>query len=355
MSWPRLTLDELIEQSLADIDANLDDADPRLPVSILSVLAIVTSGQTDGLYGYIARIARQIPWVDADSDTLERWASLVGSKKKKATAAGGTVAVSKSTPGARVPVDTVLQRADGVDYIVTAEATVGADGAAAVTVAALDPGSAGNAAAGVKLAPGETLAGIVSPLVVGADGLTGGVNVESDESLLERFLEYWKAAEELDGPYARLAKKVAGVTRAWEYGQEMGLGTITVRFVMDAKPDTIIPTEAEITTVEAYMQTYRPPGSKALYVVAPVPDPLDITLAVSPDTSAVRAAIEAEVDDFVKREHEPGDPTILSRLSEAISAADGEYAHRLISPTETVTRAAYQIAVPGTITWEAFA
>lgn len=354
MSWTRLTLEELIDQALADIDANLDDTDARLPVSLLSVLAVVVSGQTDGLYGYIANIAGQIPWVDADTEALERWASLVGITRKQATAASGYALASGCTADATIAADSLLQRADQVQYLVTADVTIGADGTATVPVAAIDTGTGGNASAGVKLALTETVVGIVSPLVVTSAALTGGTAAEEDADLLERFLEYWQGAEEGAGPYVKLAKQVAGVTRAWEYEHEMGLGTITIRFVMDDKTDTIIPTDAEIEAVNTYVQNNRPPGGGGVYVVAPIPDPLDLTLAIYPDTDAIRTAVIAEVTDFVLSDHECGEATYLSRLSEAIAAADGEYRHQIVSPTADVSRAAAQICVPGTITWTAY-
>lgn len=354
MTYARDDLTTLIDTALADIDGALQDTDARLPVSILSVLALVTSGQCDGLYGYIDYIAGQIPWPDAEDEVLDRWASIPFVTRKQAQAATGTVLASQCVAGRVIPADTVLRRQDGVEYVVTVETVIAADGTAQVPVAALDPGLAGNAGAGVKLALTETLAGIVSPLVVGTAGLTGGTEKEEDAALCGRMMDYWRSAEEGAGPYVKLAMKVAGVTRAWEYEHEMGLGTMTIRFVMDGKADTIIPTEAEVETVNAYVQANRPPGGGGVYVTAPIPDPLDLTLAVEPATETVKAAIWAEVVDFIKREHDCGDPTFLSRLSEVISAAGGEYKHKIVSPTEDISRAGNQICVPGTITWVAY-
>lgn len=350
MTYARDTLDTLIDTALADIDSGLQDTDARLPVSLLSVLALVTAGQCDGLYGYIDYIARQIPWPDADEDVLKRWASLVNVFQKQSQAATGAALASKCTPGRSIPVNTALRRTDGVEYLVTQEVVIAADGTATVPVAALDPGAGGNAVAGVKLALTETLPGIVSPLVVGNAGLNNGFDAESPESLLGRFMDYWRGAEEGAGPYVKLAKAVAGVTRAWEYEHEMGLGTITIRFVMDGKPD-IIPNAEEIAAVNAYVQANRPPGGGGVYVTAPIPDPLNLTLAVTPATEAVKAAVVAEVTDFVKREHDVGDGTALSRLSEVISAASGEYKHKIISPVADISRASNRICVPGAINW----
>jgi uncharacterized phage protein gp47/JayE len=351
MTWSRPALDTLVDDALADIDANVTDTDARLAVSILSVLGVVTSGQTDGLYGYIARIAKQIPWVSADGDALHRWASLPHIYPTPARAATGLATVIGTRAGATVAAGAILTRGDGAEYVAQADATLAA-GTASLSIAALDPGANGNAAAGVKLTLAESVSGITA-IVVGPDGLVGGAEAEEDSSLLDRFLSYWRSAEEGAGPYVKLAR-AAGATRAWEYEFGMGLGTITVRFVLDGKPDTIVPTDAEVAIVNAYMQTFRPPGSKGLYVVAPVADPVDVRLAIIPDTAATRAAALAEITDFMRREAEPGMPTIRSRLSEAISAAAGEYKHRLVAPAADVDRAAYKIGTLGTVTWETY-
>ena len=351
MTYARDDLPTLIDTALADVDGALPDTDSRLPVSMLSVLALVTAGQTDGLYGYIDHIAGQIPWPDAEGEVLERWASIPFVTRKQAKAATGTVLASQCVAGRVIPADTVLRRQDGVEYVVTVETVIAADGTAEVKVAALDPGLAGNAVAGVKLALTETLAGIVSPLLVDDQGLSGGTAREEDAALCGRMMDYWRSAEEGAGPYAKLAEKVAGVTRAWEYEHEMGLGTITIRFVMDDKADTIIPTEAEVAAVNAYVQANRPPGGGGVFVAAPIPDPLDLTVAIDPATEAVKAAVLAEVVDFVTREHDVGDPTALSRLSEVISAAAGEYRHKIVAPADDISRGGNQICVPGIITW----
>ena len=43
------------------------------------------------------------------------------------------------------------------------------------------------------------------------------------------------------------------VTRAWDYGLELGLGTVTVRFMMDDAYADGIPLAADVTTVQTYI------------------------------------------------------------------------------------------------------
>jgi uncharacterized phage protein gp47/JayE len=352
MPFARPTLDELVEQSLGDIDANVDGADARQVASNLSVMGIVTAGHADGLHGHLQLLREDIDWANPDSELVERRAGMVGLYTKAAALAYRIVKFT----GTRIePIDagTRLKRADGAEYETT-EAGVIAAGQALVTVVAVEPGAAGNVATGVKLTLVNGLTGVQSQAEVQAEGQIAGADAESRRQLHGRFMDYWRSTEEGAGPYAKLAKTFPGVTRAWEYENEMGLGTVTVRFVMDGKADTIIPDAAEVASLDAYMQANRPAGMPGLYIVAPIPDPVPLTLAISPDSAQLRIDVEAEIADFHRREVEPGDPTILSRISEVISSVPGEFKHKLTVPADDVSRASNQIAVPGTITWAAY-
>lgn len=351
MPFSRPSLDDLVDQALSDIDADVEGADGRQPASNLNVMGIVTAGQADGLHGHLQLLREDIDWSNPDSELVERRAAMVGIFPNPASQAYRVVKFLGAS-GTAIAKDVRLARADGTEYV-TDEAAVIAGGQALVRVVAVEPGAAGNVAAGVKLTLVNAVPGLQSVAEVQATGQVAGSDAETRQQLHARFMEYWPSTEEGAGPYVKLAKQVAGVTRAWEYEHEMGLGTVTVRFVMDGKADTIIPTEAEIALVDAHVQANRPPGGGGVYVVAPIPDPVALTLAISPDTTELRAAVEAEIADYHRREAEPGDPTIPSRISEVISSVPGEFKHRL-SLTSDVNRPFNKIAVPGPITWEAY-
>lgn len=352
MPFARPTLDELVEQALADIDANADGADARQAASNLNVLGIVMAGLGDGFHGHLQLLREDIDWSNPDSELVERRAVMVNVYPKAASQAERRVKFV-GVNGSPIEAGTRLKRADGAEYE-TDETGEIAGGQALVRVVALEPGAAGNVAAGVKLTLASAVPGVQSQAEVQAEGQVAGTDAETRRPLHARFLEYWRSTEEGAGPYVKLAKQVAGVTRAWEYEHEMGLGTMTVRFVMDGKADTNIPTEAEIAAVDAHLQANRSGGMPGLYVVAPIADPVALTLAISPDTPELRVAVEAEIIDFLHREAEPGDPTILSRISEVISSVPGEFKHRIPVPAADISRAYNQIATPGTITWVAY-
>lgn len=88
------------------------------------------------------------------------------------------------------------------------------------------------------------------------------------------------------------------VTRAWCSPLEMGLGTVTVRFMTDDLANNIVgfPSPGDIALVTSYLDTVRPVAIKDRFVVPPVPEPVDFAIAnLSPDSVANRNAIVTAV------------------------------------------------------------
>ena len=76
-----------------------------------------------------------------------------------------------------------------------------------------------------------------------------------------------------------------------------------------------------------------------------------IVLAV--DWAALDCVVVAEaVWAVLRRDAVPGGAVVISRLNEAISGAEGEEDHVLLSPTQNIQIPTGKIAVPGSITWE---
>ena len=86
-------------------------------------------------------------------------------------------------------------------------------------------------------------------------------------------------------------------------------------------------------------------------MIAPVASAVNFTISVTPSTAAVRAAVEAELEDLLLREAEPGGTLYLSRIREAVSLAAGESDSTITVPSADVTKASGQIATMGVITW----
>jgi uncharacterized phage protein gp47/JayE len=346
----RPSIAELIARIESDIETRLPGADARLRRALLHVLARMHAGAVHGLYGHLDWLARQLMADTAEAEHLARWAGIWGVARTAATRASGPVTFT-GTDASVVPAGTVLQTSDGATYTTDADATLTA-GSATATVSADAAGAAGNLEPSVPLSLVSPVAGVQSQAHVAAGGLSGGLDAESDAGLRERLLDRIRRPPQggAAADYTRWAREVAGVTRAWVYPGELGLGTVSLRFMMDAAYPDGIPLAADVGAVQDYIEARRPVTAQ-VSVLAPIAVPLAFTLSVTPDTAAVRAAVQAELQDLLRRDAEPGATILISRIREAISIAAGESDHVLSAPVADVTHQGGEIAVMGAITW----
>lgn len=350
MPFERPTIDTLIGRNEAEFDSRFPGGDSRLRNSNLNVLARVNAGGVHGLYGYLEWISRQVIIDTAETEILERHASIWGVTRKPAVFAQGPITIV-GTNGIVVPAGSVLRKGDGVEYATVADVTI-TGGTATAQVTATTAGLAGNAVAGVKINFVSPIASVNGQTTVAAPGLTGGVDRESDDSLRDRLLDRIQAPPHggSRNDYEQWAREVAGVTRAWVYPNEVGLGTVTVRFVMDDKVGTIIPSAGEVTAVQTYIDLRRPVTAQVA-VGAPVAVPLNLSILLTPSTQAVRDAVTAELQDLLRRDAAPGATILVSRIREAVSIAAGETDNAVSVPVANVNHATGQIPILGVITW----
>lgn len=345
MPFARPTLADLDARAAADIAARMPGADALPRRSALGVLGRVHAGATHGLYGYLDWAARQVMPDTAEAEYLDRWAAVWGVSRTAAGYASGNVTFA-GTDGAVVPAGTQLQRGDGVLYALAEEVEITA-GMATGAVGAVDLGTAGNAAAATLLVLVSPVSGVQSSAVVATGGIVGGADVESDPTLLTRVLARVQqpphGGADFDWAtwtFDRVSHGVP-VSRYWVSPQEMGIGTMTVRVMVEdagAPGGERLPTDEELTAIADYLDTVRPVTVHEFYVVAPIADPLTVTLSgLTPATAAVGAAIEAELIDLIGREAVPGGILLISHIREAISRAAGEWDHVLVAPTANVT------------------
>lgn len=347
MSYSRPTLPELVQRIGNDVMSRLL-ADDVLRRADAQVYARVMAGVAHGMYGFIDWLSNQVIYDTAEAEFLERWASIWGISRKAAAAATGSVAFTVQA-GAVIPAGTQLQALDGVLYETTADATVAAPNASA-PVAAVAGGAAGNRATGQNLALVSPIAGVQPTATAGE--LSGGADVETDDALRARLLARIQQAPQggAEADYIAWALEVAGVTRAWVYPEELGAGTVSVRFVRD-NDASMIPDAGEVSAVQAYIDERRPVTAQVT-VVAPVAVPLNFTISgLVPATSTVQAAVQAELADLLLREAVPGGTLLLSHIRAAISAATGETDFTLVAPAANVTNTTGNMSTMGTVTW----
>lgn len=345
--YSRPALAEIVQRVSNDVLSRLA-ADDVLRRADAEVYSRVLAGVAHGLYGFIDWLSQQVIYDTAEVEFLERWCSIWGISRKPAAAATGSVTFTVLS-GSVIPAGTLLQALDGVQYETTAEATVTAPTATAPIVAVV-PAAAGNRVTGQALSLVSPVVGVQPTATAGE--LTGGADIEADTDLRARFLTRIRQPPHGGAAYdyPAWALEVPGVTRAWVYAQELGLGTVTVRFVRDDDA-SLVPDAGEVATVQAYIDARRPVTAQVT-VVAPVAVPLNFEISgLVPGNSTVRAAVEAELSDLLLREAEPGGTILLSHIRAAISAAADEDDYVLVSPAANVTNTTGNMSTMGTVTW----
>lgn len=268
---------------------------------------------------------------------------------RQATAKATKAKAGSNTSQASPDTSAVMVR-NGMLSVNVCSSVTRACGVLRVPIACSSAGAVGNADDGTALILVTPVNGLPSSGV--ADTLTGGFDTEELETWRARVIEryYWTPQGGADGDYVVWAKEVPGITRAWTYRHWMGTGTVGV---MIASSDLInpIPEESTETAARQHIEPLAPVAGSDLYVFRPVAHKVDFHIRVTPDTPEIRAAITAELRSFLLRDGYPQGELKVSRISEAISGANGEYSHQLLAPAENISIAKNELAVLGTISW----
>jgi uncharacterized phage protein gp47/JayE len=340
------TLPALTQRTEADFERNAPDALRR---GDAKVAARALSGTAFELYGYQAYIARQSNPATCDEDMLLRWADWrLEDGRTPAVAAKGLATVTGSS-GAPVDADQLYQLPDGRRYRVTAAVTL-VNGVASLALEAEDVGALGNVAAGTLTAVTPVL-GVNSEAVIGVDGIVGGAEQEAIEALRARVQAAFKNPSKVGSgsDFVEWALEVPGVTRAWALPRWMGPGTFGLVFVRDGDLD-IIPTPAQVAEVQAYLDKKRPVTAE-VYAIAGVARPINFSIRLVPDSSALRAAVTQALRGLIVDEGGSNQTLKITHVRAAISNTPGETDHVLSVPTGDVVMAANEVAVPGVMTW----
>ena len=238
MPYPFPSIETLIQQGQADVTgSDLPGADGFLPRALLPLLVVIQAGFALGHYDAIAYAMKQATPFTCTDEWLDAWAALKGVFRKDATAAGyagNSYATFPGVVGTPLPAGTPVNRSDGVAYVTTLEVVVGSGSTVTAPIAAVLPGAAGNAPAGVVLTLGTGVTGISSSGAA-ATAITGGTDQEVDDDLRTRMLFAFAnpPAGGSQTDYITWALAVPGVTRAWCNPNGAGAGTVVVYTMLD--------------------------------------------------------------------------------------------------------------------------
>jgi uncharacterized phage protein gp47/JayE len=279
---------------------------------------------------------------------------------QKQPTAATPAATATGTDGTDIPVNTVLQRSDGAQYTVTADAVINA-GSAALSLEAVVPGAAGSVTNGTKLNFVVVIPGVSNVATVTADA--SGTDVEDIEAFRGRVLFRWQNPPAGGRPadYIGWATEQPGVTRAWCFPLWQGDGTVGVTFVKDNDAVSIIPTGGDLsalhdflagTAANNYTDGVAPVMDPSnIIVFAPTPVPFNPTIHLNPSNAATQAAAWANLTDLIKREAIPGGTIFLSHIEEAVETAPGVVDSVITLPSGNLVMSAGQLLVPGAPTW----
>lgn len=344
------TPDQTAARIAAEIEAQLPGADARSARSVLAALARAYALGIYPVHLFGGWLADQVIADTAEAEWLERHASLWGVARRPPASARGSLRLT-GLPGTILPAASLLSLS-GRLYQTLADAAIAPGGTALVTIAAVEPGAAGNQPVGTRLTIAVPVAGLDPAGIVVDDGagggLTGGTDIEAEavwrDRLIDRIQQPPHGGAASD--YITWARQVPGVAQVAVYPEQFGPGTVGVCFSVTG--DSPIPSPDQVAAVLAHLEEVRPVTARlSVYAVTPVP--IDVSIEIIPDSAAVREAVAAAIDEWFAAEARIGERVYRSRLSEAVSADQGEYAHRLLLPTGDVAIAAGHLAVPGTV------
>ncbi len=317
-------------------------------------------------HDHIAWWARQWMPDSADDETMIlRHASIWGIEPRPATKAVGSVTI-EGVAGTVLASGIVLTSTATNTYVTTSGGTIAAGGTVIVTAQAVTAGSAGNLENGVQL---STLAAYpeISKVTV-ATAFAGGADDEEPEEVQVRYLQRIREPP-MGGSsqdYKAWVGNVASVYAVKVVEDWIGRGSVGLVIALkndDGAPR--IPTELELTAIGNYIgaqgsQTgVRPVTARVIPVAAELVE-VPVSVRLRPDGALTRAAVQLAYDRFIatigdeddmENESPIGATIEPSRISEAISAADGEYSHDLTVPAARYTLGTKECPIATEITW----
>lgn len=379
MPFQRPTLTDLRNQVASDIESNLQGG-PLLRFSNEKITGDALAALAHLHYGYLDWVALQaVPFTSTD-EYLEGWAALKGITRKPATAATGSVALT-GTAGTAIPAGTTVVRNDGYEYTTNTDATVGTGGTITVAITAvlppIDPvtnptgnGALGNADTGIALTLGTAIPGVQSNGAA-ATALTGGADIETNDSLRSRMLQQYQSMPQggAKNDYVTWALDVPGVTRAWCTPNGYGVGTVVVYVMLDNSESAHngfpqgnngvatdearsvqVATGDQLTVANAIYPLQ--PVTALVYVCTPINNPINFTIAgIAGASSTTKAAIATAISNVFLQYGAPGGTVDLSYIESAIAAIAGTAGFVITTPTGNIANTTGQLPTLGVITY----
>ncbi len=317
----------------------------------LAVRMYAAAAQIYALYVQGEWVARQCFPQSAGGEFLEKHAALRGLERRPAVRAQGVLRFVSDTPAAgdwTIPAGTVCMTA-GLERFETVEDGVLPAGAvqADVPARAVEPGAAGNAAAGSIITMAVAPVGVSR--CINPAAFSGGLDAEGDEALRARVLEtYRRLPNGANAAYYRQgAMSFEQVAEASVIPRARGIGTVDVVVATAAgSPDAAL-----LEALAAYFEARREIAVD-VQVKAPVLKTVPVSVRVAPAAGytaqeareAAGAAVRGWFDGRLL-----GQGVLRARLGALIFGADAVANCVVDAPAADVAGAAGTLPVLGTL------
>jgi uncharacterized phage protein gp47/JayE len=288
MPWTSPTLESLRSINRDNVTVKLRSG-PMIPNSVLRVMADVSAGIVYQLVLYLGWLAGNFLPDKADLTWLLRWAAIKNIPVGQATYASA-VATASGIEGIPILAGSLLTAQSGtatggiqtILFQTTQQITMGSVGTP-VPLVALTAGVTGLMVGSLlQFSPG--IAGIngQAPIASITDGIAADTEDEVRANVLAALRQPPMGGDAQD--YVEWATQYPGCTRAWCSPLEMGIGTVTVRFMMDITRATSnpltsgFPTPVDVQGMQTWLDSKRPVTALDLFAVAPVPQAVNVTI-----------------------------------------------------------------------------
>ncbi|MGN6777563.1 baseplate J/gp47 family protein [Rhizobium sp.] len=371
MPWPVQTAKVIVAKMAGSLEAGLLTIRPNLSAVAVSRAVRSARGvfaqilraiglEVRELYDHQSWLGRQMFVDTAEDEYVLRHASIWGVNQRGARKSVGAVLI-EGVAGTPLPAGVELSSSNAVIYLTTAAATIASNGAVIVPAEAVEAGDSGNLEAGILLSTVNAFPTIsrvtVSAAFVGGTAEEGIEELRSATQMRIRQPPHGGAAfDYVTWVSEQFSVRAVAVVPSW-----IGAGSVGVVVIMkddDGTPRA--PSDAELAAIGNYLgplnsQTGVRPVTANVIPVAGVLQTIAPAVRLRPDTTVTRAAVQEAWTRFVltigdeddeQNESPIGARIEPSRISEAISAASGEYAHDLVQPSApfTLDRKNYPIA-----------
>lgn len=377
MPWPIPSAKTIFERIAATTEQKLSaikpDIDPtaisravRSSHGMMSLLERPVALEAREIHDHVAFFGRQYFPDTAEEEFVERHASIWGIVPRPATAATGDIYV-EGNAGTTLPAGIEFSAINGIIVKTTTPITLDDNGGARIPVKCVVTGTAGNLAAGIATNTVEPFPDIKRARIA-APGLAGGAEAETWQELQQRVLQRIRQPphggagfDYIEWLSAKFNIRAISVAPDW-----IGRGSVGLIVAMtdgnSGRPPSADEKEAMLDYIGRPDSPYGVrPVTAHVVIVAASAKILPLRVRVRPFNTATKKAIEDAWAAFVLSigdENDEGNETPIgatierSRLSEALSAADGEYAHDLIEPTGNIILAKTEYPVAGPVTFE---